>query len=427
MTEKCTTQRFLREVAPDEAMRDRHDPIDDATLEAAKAIMDDVRVRGETAVREHAERLGDLHPGQPLILEREELDTALQSISHDDRAVLERTAARITQFADAQRKSLHDLSTTVQGGRAGHRFVPVDRAGCYAPGGRYPLPSSVLMTVIAARAAGVGEVIAASPRPGPIMQAAASIAGADRLLTVGGAHAIAALADGCGDIAPCDAIVGPGNRWVTAAKKLIAGRIAIDMLAGPSELLIIADAHADAAFIAADLLAQAEHDDDALPTLITTDRALLARVEVELAAQLADLPTAQTARNALRSGMAIIAATLDEAASIANAIAPEHLQLHLNNPREIIPILRHYGGLFIGAPTAEVFGDYGIGPNHTLPTSGAAKHAAGLSVMTFLRAQTWIELDQCPAEAARDAISLARIEGLEAHARAVERRAKAGP
>jgi phosphoribosyl-ATP pyrophosphohydrolase/phosphoribosyl-AMP cyclohydrolase/histidinol dehydrogenase len=273
----------------------------------------------------------------------------------------------------------------------------------------------------------VPVVWVASPRPAPATLAAAALAGADALLAAGGAHAIAALACGAGPVPACDAVVGPGNRWVTAAKQLVAGRVAIDMLAGPSELLVVADETADAGLVAADLLAQAEHDPDALPVLVTTSVALADRVEVELAAQLSTLPTAETARAALAQGFAVVVPTLDDAVAAADRLAPEHLQLAVREPEALAPRFAHYGALFVGERAAEVLGDYGIGPNHTLPTGGTARFAGGLSVFTFLRVRTWLAVGGPGAgpefhEAVADAVALARIEGLEAHARAAERR-----
>jgi phosphoribosyl-ATP pyrophosphohydrolase/phosphoribosyl-AMP cyclohydrolase/histidinol dehydrogenase len=392
--------------------------VDAATLSAAARIVEDVRTRGEVALREHAERLGDLGPGEPLVVERPALDAALRSLAPADRAVLERTAARIRAFAEAQRAALGEPDVAVPGGRAGLRYQPVVRAGCYAPGGRYPLPSSVLMTAVTARAAGVAEVWVASPRPAAVTLAAAAIAGADALLAVGGAQAVAALAWGAGAVPRCDAIVGPGNRWVTAAKQLVSGAVAIDMLAGPSELVAIADASADPALVAADLLAQAEHDPDARPMLVTAEPRVADRVEAELAAQLATLPTAEVARAALAEGLIVLT---DDLAGAANRLAPEHLALHVADPEALRPRLLHYGALFVGEGAAEVLGDYGAGPNHVLPTGGTARSAGGLSVLTFLRAQAWLRME-APEALAADAAALARMEGLEAHARAADRR-----
>ncbi len=402
----------------------RADVLDAETMRRAGAIVDDVAARGFDAVREHAERLGDVAVGAPLVLDREDLLAALQALPDDDRQVLERTAARIRDFAVAQRSCLVPLETEVPGGRAGHVLAPVERAGCYAPGGRYPLPSSVLMTAVTARAAGVREVWVASPRPSPVTLAAAAVAGADGLLACGGAQAIAALAHGAGEVPACDVVVGPGNRYVTAAKKLVAGEVGIDMLAGPSELLVVADAAADPGVIAADLLGQAEHDPDARPVLVAVDApGLLERVEAELAHQLAGLPTAEVARQALSRGAAVAVENLAAAVTVCDLLAPEHLQLLVADPGALTSRLKHFGGLFLGARSAEVFGDYGVGPNHVLPTGGAARHSGGLSVFTFLRVRTWLELDDVPGELLDDVARLAELEGLAAHRAAALRRA----
>jgi phosphoribosyl-ATP pyrophosphohydrolase/phosphoribosyl-AMP cyclohydrolase/histidinol dehydrogenase len=282
----------------------------------------------------------------------------------------------------------------------------------------------VLMTAITARAAGVAEVVVASPRPAPATLAAAWLAGADAVLAVGGAQAIAALAFGAGPVPRCDVIVGPGNRWVTAAKQLVYGTVAIDMLAGPSELLVIADATADPDRVAADLLAQAEHDDDARPMLISLVPELLDEVDRALADRLRDLPTAETARRALANGAGMLARSHEEASVWANELAPEHLSLHVAAPEALAAAISNYGALFLGHEAAEVLGDYGAGPNHVLPTGGTARAFGALDVLTFLRPQGWLRVDHAgaSAELAADAAALARLEGLEAHARAADLR-----
>ena len=416
----------LRRITPDALDTVAADPVDKATLDAAGAIVDDVRRRGEVALRHHAERLGDLAPGGPLVLGRAELTAALDRLPAEARAVLERTAIRIQAFAEAQRQAIQPIDIEVPGGRAGHVIAPVERAGCYAPGGRYPLPSSVLMTAVTARAAGVDQVWVASPRPADVTLAAAALAGADAVLAVGGAQAIAAMAFGAGPVPAVDVIVGPGNRWVTAAKQLVCGRVGIDMLAGPSELAVLADAEADPVTVAADLLAQAEHDPDARPILVTTSWELADAVDLELARQLDVLPTADTARQAVAGGFCVLCEDLAAAIATCDAIAPEHLEVLTADPASVAARLKHYGGLFIGAGSAEVLGDYGVGPNHVLPTGRTARFTGGLSVLDFLRVRTWLHLEDGPALAAvaRDAAALARLEGLEGHARSAERRCR---
>jgi histidinol dehydrogenase len=400
--------------------------VDDATLRGAQRILDDVRDRGIEAVLEHAERLGDWQRRQPHLLDPSELRRAYDACSADEQGVLQRTAERIRAFAAAQRAALLPATVPVAGGEAGHELLPVERAGCYAPGGRFPLPSSVLMTAAVARVAGVAGVVVASPRPARITLAAAHVAGADAVLAVGGAQAVGALAYGISGLAPCDVIVGPGNRWVTAAKQLVAGLVGIDMLAGPSELLVLADDSADPSVVAADLLAQAEHDVDALPVLVTLHEPLVAEVERELTAQLATLPTASTAREALTRGFAVVVSGLDEALAVVDRLAPEHLELELRDAVQVAGRVRNAGALFVGSHAAEVLGDYGAGPNHVLPTGTTARYTGGLSVLTFLRMRTWLRIDDPSAarQVVEDAVALARLEGLEGHARSAARRLK---
>jgi phosphoribosyl-ATP pyrophosphohydrolase/phosphoribosyl-AMP cyclohydrolase/histidinol dehydrogenase len=379
-------------------------------------ILEEVRAVGEPAIRRFSEHFGDLAPGDQIVHDRGDLEKSLDRIGPDEHQTLERVAARIRYFAEAQREALVDVDVEVTGGRAGHRWVPVASVGAYAPGGRYPLPSSVLMTVVPAWVAGVKTVWVASPRPNDVTLAAAAVAGADGLLAIGGTQAIAALAFGV--LSPaCDLIVGPGNKYVTAAKKALFGEVGIDGLAGPSEILVVADDRADPALVAADLLAQAEHDIDALPLLVTTSLRLANDVDHQIELQLADLPTSSVARQALTNGFSLVVGSLDEAVSAAERMAPEHLALHVEQPGDLLGMLTSYGSVFLGGRSAEAFADYGVGPNHVLPTAGGARFQSGLSVMSFLKAPTWSRLDD-PSELIEDTVLLARLEGLEAHARA---------
>ena len=412
----------LRSVA--ELVRSRAAGVPAEVFAVAAPIVEAVRARGEAALREYAVRFGDVVPGGRVFLDRATLAHALAALPPGDRARLERVAERIRTFAEAQKRALGTVSVSLPGGAAGHWIAPLERAGCYAPGGRYPLPSSVLMTAVTARAAGVKEIWVASPQPGPMTLAAAAIAGADGVLAAGGAQAIAALAFGAGPLPPCDVVAGPGNRYVTAAKQIVASHVAIDMLAGPSELVVFADATAAPAVIAADLLAQAEHDPDAVPVLVTVDPTHVDRVETELGRQLANLPSAEVARAALANGGVVVVANVEEGIAACDALAPEHLELCLQDAAAVAPRLAHFGALFIGSGSAEVLGDYGAGPNHVLPTAGTARSKGGLSVYTFLRVRTWLRIDD--SRSARplveDAAWFGRVEGLEAHARSAERR-----
>lgn len=414
------TGSLLRRTSADEVPDAPRTGIDASTEATAAAIVSDVRDGGVDAMLRYAARFDGWTPGAPWLFGRAEMRRALDGLDAGKRRVLEQTADRIATFTRAQRASLSDLSTPVPGGWSGHTVVPMERAGCYAPAGRFPLPSSLLMTAVTARAAGVGDVVVATPSPGPLMLATAAIAGADVLLGVGGAQAIAAMAYGVG-VPACDIVVGPGNRWVTAAKKSVAGFVAIDMLAGPSELVVVADASADPAIVAADLLAQAEHDPDAFTALVTTEADLVVAVERELELQLATLPTAPIARAALARGLAVVCRDLDNVVAVCDRLAPEHLQLSVRDPQALAARCRNAGACFLGEKSAEVFGDYGIGGNHVLPTGRGARFTGGLSALTFVRVRSWLRLDAAGAVVA-DVAAMARIEGLEAHARAAERR-----
>lgn len=298
------------------------------TLAQAGAITEAVRTRGEDAFVELSVKFKDLKSADDAyMVSKEEMEAAFKSLPVPEQELLTRTADRIRHFATQQRNSISDMRTDIVGGYGGHWVSAVDIAGCYAPGGRYPLPSSVLMTAITARVAGVKTVVVASPNPVPATLAAAYVAGADAMLRVGGAQAIAAMAYGVGKVPKCDVIVGPGNRWVTAAKQLISGVCGIDMLAGPSECLVIADETGDASVIAADLLAQSEHDVDARPILVTTSAALADAVDVEIQKQLETLPTAETARVAVSRGCGVVVDSIEAAIAVSDTIAPEHLEV----------------------------------------------------------------------------------------------------
>ena len=413
----------LRRIEPDEIPSSQarlFSPEVDAT--AARAIAE-VRDSGEKALRAWAEKMGELSPGESLVLGRAELEAALGRVDPAVRELLARAKSRIAAFAAAQRSSLSDLDIVVPGGRAGHEFLPVARAGCYVPGGRYPLPSTALMTVTPAVQAGVGEVWCAGPRPTDITLAAACIAGAAGFLRCGGAHAIAALAFGVA-VPRCDVVVGPGGRYVASAKRQLFGAVGTEAPAGPSELLVVADDRADPDTVAADLIAQAEHDTEAVPMLICASEGFAAEVEKALASRLKTMPepNGTTATTSLKNGWALVAANETIACACAERCAPEHLELIVDDPESYAARIRSAGAVFLGPGSAEVFGDYGAGPNHTLPTGGAARFASGLSVLHFLRARTWLRMED-PAILAVDTAAFARMEGLEGHARAAESRA----
>ena len=403
--------------------------IDDATYKTANQIVQDIRSKGESAIRRYAQQYDFLEPDSPLVIGATEMQRSLKRVDTDVLELLKRTKQRIESFALAQRSCISDLDKSIPEGRAGHRWLPLQSAGCYAPGGRYPLPSSVLMTCVTARAAGVKTVIVASPNPDNVTIAAAAVAGADKLLRIGGAQAIATLAFGLDNSLPaCNVIVGPGNRFVTAAKSIVSRFSRIDMLAGPSELVVATAGDTSPAVVAADLLAQAEHDPDARPFLVTTANDFAIRVREEIGEQLSELPTAPIAAQALKSGGYWIANDIEKVLEICRAIAPEHLSVQGDEFESVASQFEMGAALFVGSGSAEVFGDYGAGPNHTLPTRGSARSNSGLSVLDFMRFQTFLNLnklqnaDSTGSNLIADTIALGRLEGLEAHARSAEMR-----
>ncbi|WP_114228564.1 MULTISPECIES: histidinol dehydrogenase [Sphingomonas] len=355
---------------------------------------------------------------------------ARRRLSADEQAAFDLAVANITAFHAASRPA--DLAVETMPGLTVRKvWRPIDRVGLYVPGGATPLFSTLLMLALPARAAGVGELAVTTPPRAdgsldPLVALAAERCGIDAVWTVGGAQAIAALAFGAGEIGRCDKIGGPGNAWVAEAKTQVAalpGGPAIDMPAGPSELMVIADERADPAAVAADLLSQAEHDPQAQVLLATASAALLASVEQELARQVATLPRRAIAERALDAARLIRCADLAEATAVANAYAPEHLALNVADPAALVPLIRHAGSIFAGRGAAEAFGDYCAGSSHVLPTDGAARAWGGVSVLTFMKAMTVQELTPAAAAAiAPAAAALARLEGLEAHARSAEAR-----
>ncbi len=361
---------------------------------------------------------------------------ALERLSADARQALEEAAARITRFHERERDAMFQgggFRFEERGVLLGLRARALDRVGVYAPGGKARYPSSVLMAGIPARVAGVSEIVLATPLAGDrsddVVLAAAHLAGIDTVVDCGGAQAIAALAYGTATIPRVDKIVGPGNAFVACAKRLVYGACAIDSIAGPSEILVLADSSANAAHVAADLLSQAEHDEDAYPLFATIDAELAARVQRELERQLETLPRAAIAREALRrQGLALLAENRNGLADLANAIAPEHLSLQVEDAEELFASIRHAGAAFLGALTPEAAGDYLAGPSHVLPTGGAVRFGSPLGVHDFVARTSLIRYSADALRRDERTIgALARLEGLEAHARAVSIRTDARP
>ena len=394
------------------------------------ALVDEVRRNGDEALLQMAERFDRVRLAA-LEVPREKWADALEALDPEVRAALERAARNIRRFHEAQFPE--DVTLEVEPGvRITRRWAPLGRVGVYAPGGRAAYPSSVLMGVVPARAAGVGEVVVCSP-PGPDgappaeVLAACALGGADRLFAVGGAGAVAALAYGTATIPAVDAIVGPGNRWVTEAKRQVAGRVLIDSPAGPSEVLVLADATADPGLVATEVLAQAEHDPDAACVVVVVvvggapvdgDRTLAARVRDAIAEQLALAPRASIAAQALASNGALLTtSSLDEAVAFTEAYAPEHLSVMTADAGVVASRIRTAGTTFVGLWASVAFGDYLTGANHVLPTAGRARSFSGLSVPHYLRSYTVQEITREGAAAlAGDTARLAEAEGLPAHA-----------
>ena len=354
-------------------------------------------------------------------------DAALRDLDPELRAALELAAKRIRAYHEGQRPA--DSETVDDAGvRLGARWLPVDAAGVYVPGGRAAYPSSVLMNAIPAKVAGVGRLVMVTPTPGgevnPLVLAAAALADVDEVWRIGGAQAIAALAYGTERIASVDVVTGPGNAWVAEAKRQLYGVVGIDMVAGPSEILVIADGDNDPAIVAADLLSQAEHDPTSQSILITDSAALARNVEDAVKVQAAALATRKAAEASWRDhGVIITVAALDDAVPLANRLAAEHLQLSVAEPERLFAGIRHAGSVFLGRHTPEAVGDYVAGPNHVLPTGRRARFSSGLSVLDFMKRTSFIQLDEAALGAIGPAaVTLAEAEGLPAHAHSVRRR-----
>ena len=385
-------------------------------------IIENVKENGDKALFSYCEKF-DKAKLTALQVSEAEMQAAAEAVDPEFLAILEKAAANIRRFHERQVRNsfiLNDRDGTV----IGQKIIPVDRAGLYVPGGTAAYPSTVLMDSIPAKIAGVREVVMVTPpnaegKVNPVILAAAKVAGIDKVFKVGGAQAIAALAYGTESIPKVDKIVGPGNAFVAEAKKQVFGRVSIDMIAGPSEILIVADGGSNARHVAADLLSQAEHDKLASAVLVTDSAALAAKVQAELEVQIPQLERAQIARASIDSnGKIIVADDLRQAIDIANEIAPEHLELCVDNHFDYLDSIRHAGSIFMGRNCPEALGDYFAGPNHTLPTSGTAKFSSPLGVDDFIKKvqYTYYTRDAL-ARVAKDVAAFAKAEGLTAHAR----------
>ena len=395
----------------------------------AAEVVADVRANGDEALLRLTRLYDDVQATNAAQLElpNSELERSLAGLPESDRQALESAASRIRGYHERQPSGGFEYTDDL-GNVLGARVTALDRVGVYVPGGQAAYPSSVLMTVVPARVAGVGEVIATVPTPGgernDHVLAAMAIAGVDRVFTIGGAQAIAALAYGTESVPRVDKVVGPGGAFVAAAKRLVFGPVGIDLIAGPSEILVIADGSVDARWTALDLLSQAEHDAAAQAILLSPEEACLDRVEDEMRGLLESLPRAQVIRRSLAErGALIVVEDLAEACEIANRVAPEHLELAVRDPEAWLPAIRHAGAIFLGAYAAEVFGDYVAGPSHVLPTFGTARYASPLGVSDFQKRTSIMRGNESTVQAlARVAANIADAEGLTAHALAARAR-----
>jgi histidinol dehydrogenase len=404
---------------------------DDAVFSVVMEIIGAIRQRGDAALLEYTARFDRLEceSASELEMSAERLQQALENLDPQQRTALELAADRIRSYAERQK--MESWSYTEEDGTIlGQQISPLDRAGLYVPGGKAAYPSSVLMNAIPAKVAGVPELIMVVPTPdgevNELVLAAAAVSGVDRVFTVGGAQAVAALAYGTETIPQVDKIVGPGNIYVATAKRMVFGAVGIDMIAGPSEILVVCDGKTDPDWIAMDLFSQAEHDEDAQPILISPDLAFIDQVQASIDKLIEEMPRDEIIRKSMTDRAALIEAQdMDDAIRVANHIAPEHLELSVDNPEAMAKQIRHAGAIFMGRYTAEALGDYCAGPNHVLPTSRTARFSSPLGVYDFQKRSSLIG---CSAEGASDlgktASVLARGEGLVAHARSAEYRIK---
>jgi len=392
-------------------------------------IIADVRQRGDAAVLELTRRFDRLEAADMSALEvsADDMDTAFNQVDEADVAALMLAVERVTRFHEKQRQQTW-ISTEEPDIMLGQKVTPLQRVGIYVPGGKASYPSSVIMNAVPARVAGVGEIIMVVPTPGgeinPHVLVAARLSGVDRIFRIGGAQAVAALAYGTATVPRVDKIVGPGNRWVAEAKRQVVGQVGIDMIAGPTEILILADATAWPSRVAADLIAQAEHDEDAVSWCVTTDPALAEALPAALEEALAKAPRAAIARTALeRNGLVVLVPSMREAVEVVNRRAPEHLEIVTEAAERVAASIRHAGAIFLGDETPEPVGDYLAGPSHVLPTSGTARYASPLGVYDFVKRTSVIRYTRARLVEDADAIiALAEAEGLYGHAEAVRMR-----
>ncbi len=381
-------------------------------------LINNVKNHGDNYIIELSKKFndGDFKSSKDFLVSKDEIKDAYNKVDKNFINHIEISKANVKEFSEKQLKSLKELEYKKENSILGHKIIPLSRVLSYAPGGNYPLPSSCIMTIVPAKVAGVSEVILTSPKIKPETIVAADIAGADKIYKLGGAQAISAFAYGTQTIKPVDKIVGPGNKFVNYAKKHVFGTVDIDFIAGPSEVLIIADETANPKLIAADMLAQSEHDKDARAYLITNSIKLAKNVQIEAENFLKTLPTSKIASISFEKAICVVVDNYNKMAELSNLRAPEHLEIMVRDENLILPYLVNYGSLFIGENCAEVFGDYVSGTNHVLPTNRAARYTGGLSVFDFVKIVTYQKINKEYAkELSKTASYIAEKEGLFAH------------
>lgn len=392
------------------------------TISSVNEIIEDIKRCGDGAIVKYSRKFGD-GMLETLEVTKEEIKNAYKNVDKETIEAINTAIKNVKEFAQKQVNCIKNLDTEIDGAKLGHRIVPIDKAGCYIPGGNYPLPSTAIMTIVPAKVAGVKTVIACSPKIQDVTIVACDMAGADKIYKVGGVQAVAAMAYGTETIEKVDKIVGPGNKFVTAAKKQVYGECGIDFLAGPSEVLVIADETANSEFVAADMLAQCEHDKDARAYLVCFSEEFAKDVDNKAKEMLKTLKTADIAKESYEKSYAIIVETLEQAIEISEKRAPEHLEICIKDAEKKIDLFKNYGSLFVGNYSAEVFGDYCAGTNHTLPTNMVARYSGGLSVFDFVKIQTYQFVEKETAKKlSKTASVIAKSEGLFAHKNAADLR-----
>ena len=396
-------------------------------ISSVEEIAKEVKNFGDVAIKKYIKQF-DNEDLEDFLVSEAEIKEAYAKVDEETIKAIKKSIANVKKFSEKQLKCLKNLKTKIDKNELGHEIIPIEKVGCYIPGGNYPLLSSAVMTITPAKVAGVNEIVACSPKIRPETIVACDLAGANKIYRMGGVQAIAGMAYGTQSISKVNKIVGPGNKYVTAAKKYVFGEVGIDFLAGPSEVMIIADETAIPEFVSADMLAQCEHDLDARAFLICMSEDFAQKVEISAKKQLENLSTKEIASKSFAKSFAIVVKSIDEAVELANEKAPEHLELCVKNAKSLMRKFTSYGSLFVGNYSAEVYGDYCSGTNHVLPTNEVSKYSGGLSVFDFIKIQTYQIISPKGNKIILPfASQLAEKEGLQAHKLAADVRSYTSP